>query len=67
MTHLDLFTIIVDRVFYRCTNTVFVNIVFAFGLIWTIISMRRDARETVYSPRSSTSSAQEVFCTLFYA
>lgn len=67
MTHLDLFTLIVDRVFYRCTNTVFVNIVFAFGLIWTIISMRRDTREKVYSPRSSTSSAQEVFCTLFYA
>ena len=40
MTHLDLFTLIVDSIFYRCTNPIFVNIVFAFGLIWTIIRMR---------------------------
>jgi Flp pilus assembly protein TadB len=47
MTHLDLFTLIVDSIFYRCPNSIFVNIVFAFGLIWTTIRMRRDRREKV--------------------
>jgi hypothetical protein len=67
MTRLDLFPLVVDSIFYRCPNPVFINIVFAFGLIWAIIRVQRDKREKVYSPRSSTSSAQEVFCTLFYA
>lgn len=67
MTRLDLFSLVVDCIFYRCPNSVFVDIVFAFGLIWAIIRVRRDKREKVDSPRSSTSSAHEVFCTLFYA
>jgi hypothetical protein len=41
-TYFDLLSLLIDRVFYYRANTIFVDIIFAFGLIWTGMRLWRE-------------------------
>ena len=58
----SLCAVLVDRVFYRA-NPIFIGIIFVFGWIRAVVRLRR-VKVQKCSPRSSTSSTQDVFGTL---